>query len=102
MTRFTCKTPLGTIEIPCTPFQKTVWTALLRIPKGDTVTYSELARRIGRPRAVRAVASAVASNPLMILVPCHRVVPKSGGWGRYAWGARRKSLILRHEGARLA
>jgi len=64
-------------ELKGTELQKSVWRELLRIPYGTTLTYSELAKKVGKPKAVRAVASAVASNPLCIIIPCHRVVPKS-------------------------
>jgi O-6-methylguanine DNA methyltransferase len=80
-----------------TDFQKKVWNALLKIPKGKTVTYSELAKKIGAPKAVRAVASAVAKNKIALLIPCHRVVPKTGGTGKYRWGTNRKKKILESE-----
>ena len=67
-----------------TPFQQKVWTELLRIPKGKTITYKELATRIGKPRAVRAVANAVARNKLLVTIPCHRVVRSDGGLGGYS------------------
>ena len=82
-----------------TPFQRRVWTALRRIPRGTTVTYAALARRIGRPRAVRAVAAAVAANRLAVVVPCHRVVRSDGGLGGYRWGVARKRALLVREGA---
>lgn len=80
-----------------TDFQKKVWNALLKIPKGKTVTYSELAKKIGAPKAVRAVASAVAKNKIALLIPCHRVVPKTGGVGKYRWGSERKRMIIHAE-----
>ncbi len=76
-----------------TPFQERVWEELTKIPYGHTVTYSELAERIGRPKAVRAVANAVGDNSISILVPCHRVVAK-GGIGGYAWGIEIKKTLL--------
>lgn len=79
-----------------TPFQQRVWTALRQIPYGSTISYAELARRIGSPRAVRAVASAIASNPLSIFVPCHRVIGSDGRLTGYAGGldAKRRLLAL--------
>ena len=80
-----------------TNFQIKVWQALLRIPEGTVVSYSEVARRIGRPDAVRAVAGAVGCNPIAWLIPCHRVLRKSGEMGGYRWGTARKRLILSRE-----
>ena len=81
-----------------TPFQRRVWEALLRIPKGKTVSYAELARRVGAPRAARAVGQAVGANPIPILVPCHRVIASSGGLGGYSGGLDLKCWLLDHEG----
>ncbi len=81
-----------------TSFQKDVWAALRAIPAGSTITYAELARRVGRPRAVRAVGAANGANPVSIVVPCHRVVGKDGLRG-YAGGLPRKAWLLGHEGA---
>lgn len=84
--------------LPCgTPFRVGVWEALRAIPYGSRISYGELARRLGRPAAVRAVASAVASNPLNIFIPCHRVVPSAGGTGGYAGGALTKMNLLQLE-----
>jgi AraC family transcriptional regulator of adaptative response/methylated-DNA-[protein]-cysteine methyltransferase len=80
-----------------TPFQKRVWQELRRIPRGERISYSELARRIGRPTAVRAVARACAANPVAILIPCHRVVRQNGEMGGYRWGVERKRLLLEKE-----
>lgn len=80
-----------------TAFQLRVWKALQRIPRGTTLSYSEVAKRIGRPSAVRAVARACATNPVALVVPCHRVVREDGGLGGYRWGAQRKQAILDHE-----
>ncbi|HET8771104.1 MAG TPA: methylated-DNA--[protein]-cysteine S-methyltransferase [Gemmatimonadaceae bacterium] len=80
-----------------TAFQQLVWSALRGIPAGTTVTYAELARRVGRPSAVRAVASACAANPLAIVVPCHRVVRSDGGLSGYRWGVERKRALLARE-----
>ncbi|MBI2099659.1 methylated-DNA--[protein]-cysteine S-methyltransferase, partial [Candidatus Uhrbacteria bacterium] len=67
-----------------TSFQKKVWVALLQIPKGKIITYTELAKRVGKPKAVRAVANAVAANPMAPMIPCHRVVRSDGGLGGYS------------------
>jgi len=80
-----------------TPFQLRVWQELRRIPRGETISYSELAKRIGRPKAVRAVASACARNPLAIITPCHRVVRLNGDLGGYRWGIERKRRLLATE-----
>lgn len=77
-----------------TPFQQQVWQALLHVPLGETLTYTALAQRIGRPTAARAVGSAVAANRIAVLVPCHRVVPQQGGVGGYRWGVPRKVALL--------
>lgn len=81
-----------------TPFQQAVWRALLDIPFGQTTSYGEIARRIGRPEAVRAVGGAVGRNPLSILVPCHRVIGASGALTGYSGGMARKIALLRIEG----
>ena len=80
-----------------TDFQKTVWRALLDVPSGKTVSYGTIAKRIGRPKAFRAVGSAVGANPISLLIPCHRVVPATGGTGNYRWGSDRKQAILETE-----
>ncbi|MBW6399677.1 methylated-DNA--[protein]-cysteine S-methyltransferase [Roseomonas sp. HJA6] len=82
-----------------TPFQKAVWAALRQIPPGRTATYAEVAARIGRPGAARAVARACAANPVALVIPCHRVVPAAGGVGGWRWGATRKHALLMREGA---
>ena len=74
-----------------------MWTALDSIPYGHTQTYAQVAATIGRPRAVRAVARAVAANPVALAIPCHRVVPAVGGTGGYRWGADRKRALLAKE-----
>jgi AraC family transcriptional regulator of adaptative response/methylated-DNA-[protein]-cysteine methyltransferase len=84
-----------------TNFQLKVWEALLRVPEGQLVSYTRLAETTGRPRAVRAVASAVAANPVAWLVPCHRVIRASGVLGQYRWGARRKAALIGWEAARV-
>lgn len=83
-----------------TAFQWRVWKALQRIPSGTTLSYSEVARRIGQPSAVRAVARACATNPVALVVPCHRVVREDGGLGGYRWGLERKRQLLAQEKAR--
>jgi AraC family transcriptional regulator of adaptative response/methylated-DNA-[protein]-cysteine methyltransferase len=82
------------IDVAATAFQWKVWRALQQIPSGETRAYAEVARRIGKPRAIRAVANACAKNPVCLVVPCHRVVPSSGGTGQYRWGAARKAALL--------
>jgi AraC family transcriptional regulator of adaptative response/methylated-DNA-[protein]-cysteine methyltransferase len=77
-----------------TNFQIKVWEALLRIPPGSAVTYEELAAGAGSPRAVRAVANAVAHNPVPVVIPCHRVIRKLGDFGNYRYGAARKRALL--------
>jgi AraC family transcriptional regulator of adaptative response/methylated-DNA-[protein]-cysteine methyltransferase len=80
-----------------TAFQRAVWAAVQRIPRGVTRAYGEVAAELGRPSAARAVGQAVARNPLAVLVPCHRVLPASGGPGSYRWGRQRKSALLAWE-----
>ena len=82
------------------PFQIKVWEALLTIPSGHVTTYSEIAGRIGAPRAARAVGSAVGRNPVSWLIPCHRALRKSGGLGGYHWGLPVKRAMLAWEGIR--
>lgn len=82
-----------------TPFQQSVWQALLAIPRGQTTSYAELGRRLGRPQAARAVGAAVGRNPVSIVVPCHRVLGTAGGLTGYAGGIERKTALLRLEGA---
>ena len=84
-------------DVRATAFQWQVWQELRRIPRGETRSYAEVARAIGRPRAVRAVARACAMNPVALVVPCHRVVPAAGGTGGYRWGASRKARLLERE-----
>jgi len=85
------------LDIRGTAFQRRVWEELRRIPAGQTRTYSEIARRIGRPEAVRAVARACATNSISVVVPCHRVVGKSGSLTGYRWGLERKRALLEAE-----
>lgn len=85
------------LDIQGTAFQSRVWRALRNIPLGRTESYSEVARRLGEPRAVRAVASACARNHVALLIPCHRVVASDGRLGGYRWGLRRKRYLLDRE-----
>lgn len=85
------------LDIRGTAFQQMVWKALRRIPAGKTRTYAEVAKIIGRPEAVRAVASACGANPAALLVPCHRVIQTGGGLGGYHWGLDRKRHLLAAE-----
>lgn len=95
-------TPTGplALHVRGTNFQLKVWSALLGIAPGCVTTYEEIADAIGQPAAARAVGSAVGRNPVSLLIPCHRVIRKSGGLGGYAWGLERKELILRAEDSR--
>jgi AraC family transcriptional regulator of adaptative response/methylated-DNA-[protein]-cysteine methyltransferase len=85
------------VDIRGTVFQRRVWEALRRIPRGETRTYSEIARAIGAPTAVRAVGSACGANPVALVVPCHRAVRADGGLGGYAWGLPIKERLLEIE-----
>lgn len=84
-----------------TPFQQRVWTALLDIPHGVTISYGELATRLGDPKASRAVGLANGRNPISIVIPCHRVIGANGNLTGYGGGLDRKEWLLRHEGALL-
>lgn len=83
-----------------TAFQRSVWKALRKIPFGKTITYGELAEKIGAPSAVRAVAAAVGRNPHAIMTPCHRVIGRNGTLTGYAGGLDRKRWLLAHEGVK--
>jgi AraC family transcriptional regulator of adaptative response/methylated-DNA-[protein]-cysteine methyltransferase len=85
------------LHVEGTPFQWQVWDALRRIPAGETRTYQEIAREVGRPNAARAVARACASNRVALVIPCHRVVREGGELGGYRWGVERKKQILEQE-----
>ena len=80
-----------------TPFQLAVWEALLEIGYGETASYADIARRIGKPTAFRAVGAANGRNPISIIVPCHRVIGAAGSLIGYGWGVERKSWLLTHE-----
>ena len=86
------------VELNGTPFQKDVWAALRRIPAGTTISYAELAKRIGQRTAVRAVGAANGANPVAIVVPCHRVVGSDGSLTGYGGGLDRKQWLLALEG----
>jgi AraC family transcriptional regulator, regulatory protein of adaptative response / methylated-DNA-[protein]-cysteine methyltransferase len=85
------------LDVRGTAFQLRVWQALREIPVGSTVSYTEIAERIGAPKAVRAVAQACASNPIAVAIPCHRVLRSDGALSGYRWGVERKSALLKRE-----
>lgn len=85
------------LDLQATAFQRRVWQELQRIPRGTTRTYSQVARALGRPKAVRAVARACATNPVSVVVPCHRVVREDGNLAGYRWGLARKEQLLASE-----
>ena len=80
-----------------TELQQRVWETLLEVPYGERISYTTLAGRVERPRAVRAVASACGANPIPLVVPCHRIVAKDGSLGGFAWGLENKEWLLAHE-----
>ena len=86
------------VELNGTPFQKKAWQALRRIPAGTTISYADLAKRIGESSAVRAVGSANGANPVAVIVPCHRVIGSNGTLTGYGGGLDRKQWLLAHEG----
>jgi AraC family transcriptional regulator of adaptative response/methylated-DNA-[protein]-cysteine methyltransferase len=85
------------LDVRGTAFQQRVWQALAAVPAGSTTTYTELARAVGAPKAVRAVAHACAENPVAVAIPCHRVVRKGGALAGYRWGIERKRELLARE-----
>ena len=85
------------LDLRGTAFQQMVWKELRRIPAGETRSYAQVAKKIGRPKAVRAVANACASNSVAVVVPCHRVVQKNGSLSGYRWGVKRKAALLERE-----
>ncbi|HZT80149.1 MAG TPA: methylated-DNA--[protein]-cysteine S-methyltransferase [Gemmataceae bacterium] len=85
------------LDVQATAFQWRVWQELRAIPYGGTRTYGEVAARLGRPTAARAVARACATNPVSVVIPCHRVVREDGGLGGYRWGLSRKQALLDRE-----
>jgi AraC family transcriptional regulator of adaptative response/methylated-DNA-[protein]-cysteine methyltransferase len=90
------------LDVRGTAFQQRVWQALREVPAGSTATYTELARRVGRPRAVRAVANACARNAVAVAIPCHRIVRSDGSLAGYRWGVERKRALLDREQANAA
>lgn len=89
--------PVLPYDVRATAFQRRVWEWLRTIPSGTTYNYSEAAKAIGRPSAVRAVARACAANPVALVIPCHRILPKAGGAGGYRWKPERKEKLLKLE-----
>ena len=87
------------LDVRGTDFQQRVWRTLRLVPAGTTTTYTEIAHRIGSPKAVRAVAGACAANPVAVAIPCHRVVRCDGGISGYRWGVERKRALLQRESA---
>jgi AraC family transcriptional regulator of adaptative response/methylated-DNA-[protein]-cysteine methyltransferase len=85
------------LDVQGTAFQRRVWLALQKVPPGDTVSYADIASRIGKPQAARAVAKACAANPVAVAIPCHRVVRSNGKLGGYRWGLERKRVLLERE-----
>ncbi len=90
------------LHLKGTAFQLKVWETLLKIPSGDVSTYGNIAKQINHPNATRAVGTAIGSNPVAYLIPCHRVIQSSGETGNYMWGSTRKSAIIGWEAARQA
>ncbi|MGD9251149.1 MAG: methylated-DNA--[protein]-cysteine S-methyltransferase [Desulfobacterales bacterium] len=90
------------LQIKGTNFQINVWKALLSIPKGCVVSYQDIASYMGHPQSIRAVANAIAINPVAYLIPCHRVIAKSGKINQYRWGSARKKALIGWEAAKLA
>lgn len=93
--------PVNLIVV-ATDFQLAVWRSLIRIPRGGVTSYGKIAEQIGSPTASRAVGAAVGANPIGYLIPCHRVVPKSGGTGNYRWDSLRKRAMLCREKAEVS
>ena len=85
------------LDVRGTAFQRRVWHALREIPSGMTVSYSEIAKRIGMPKATHAVAAACAANRIAVAIPCHRVIRKDGSLAGYRWGVERKRALLKSE-----
>ncbi len=80
-----------------TDFQRIIWREMLRVPYGKTISYSELSKRIGKPKAMRATGSACGRNPIVILIPCHRIIASGSGIGGYSGGLEKKRWLLEHE-----
>lgn len=94
------KLPEVKLHLKATDFQLKVWEALLKIPMGQLSTYSGIAKQIGNPNSSRAVGTAIGSNPVALLIPCHRVIQATGNFGGYMWGNIRKTAIIGWEGAK--
>lgn len=86
------------LDLAGTPFQRSVWEALLTVPFGRTASYQQIADTVGKPKAMRAVGAANGRNPVSIIVPCHRIIGKNGSLTGYGGGLWRKEWLLRHEG----
>lgn len=89
---------LDLLDIEGTAFQKSVWQALLKIPYGETRSYKDIAKMIGRPKATQAVGTAIGKNPFLIIIPCHRVIKADGSLGGFAYGKKIKEKLLKIEG----
>jgi AraC family transcriptional regulator of adaptative response/methylated-DNA-[protein]-cysteine methyltransferase len=87
------------LDVKATAFQRRVWQELQKIPRGTTRSYTQVARAVGKPRSVRAVARAIATNPVSVVVPCHRVIRADGNLAGYRWGLQRKQKLLEREAA---
>jgi AraC family transcriptional regulator of adaptative response/methylated-DNA-[protein]-cysteine methyltransferase len=94
------KLPEIKLHLKGTDFQLKVWETLLKIPMGKLSTYGSIASQIGKPSAARAVGTAIGSNPVAFLIPCHRVIQSTGMFGGYMWGNTRKTAIIGWEGAK--
>jgi AraC family transcriptional regulator, regulatory protein of adaptative response / methylated-DNA-[protein]-cysteine methyltransferase len=95
------KLPQIKLHLKGTDFQLKVWESLLKIPMGKLATYATIAGKIGKPSASRAVGTAIGSNPVAFLIPCHRVIQSTGNFGGYMWGSTRKTAIIGWEGAKI-
>lgn len=89
--------PAFKLDLAGTPFQRLVWSAVQKIPFGQTASYTEIAHLIGQPQAVRAVATAIGQNPIAVLIPCHRILRANGHLGGYRWGPALKQRLLNLE-----
>ena len=92
---------LDLLDLEGTDFQKSVWQALSNIPYGKTSSYKDIANQIGKPKATRAVGTAVGKNPFLIIIPCHRVIKTDGSIGGFAYGSEAKRKLLKIEGINL-
>lgn len=100
MCYYYCMNKRAISALPGTPFQKKVWQEVAKIPRGSVMTYKTLAKRIGKPKAIRAVANAVGANPKLEIIPCHRVIRSDGALGGYSGkdGVAKKRKLLQREG----